>query len=176
LFLLVPPLQHLDERTAPERTSPGGFFCAAESRPYSGGRFVSVSCTKSRRRVGGRAPSLRRWQIPRQSQRDCVHQPKVARNELPWVIVNRFPNRNAVVAIHPRRADVSQGGSFLATLGFATESRWDSRPPGVSGVTPELVLRERLGVMQPHHQRGVNPKTVEPMQQGAEPIPLQAFA
>ena len=26
----------------------------------------------------------------------------------------------------------------------------------VGGVTPELVLRERFGVMQPHHQRGVN--------------------
>ena len=26
----------------------------------------------------------------------------------------------------------------------------------VGGVTPELVLLKRLGVMQPHHQRGVN--------------------
>ena len=34
-----------------------------------------------------------------QSQRDCVLQPKVARNELPWVIVEQTINRNAVAAI-----------------------------------------------------------------------------
>src|SRR5438034_8016618 len=34
-----------------------------------------------------------------QSQRDCVLHPKVARNELPWVIVQQSINRNAVAAI-----------------------------------------------------------------------------
>jgi hypothetical protein len=34
-----------------------------------------------------------------QSQRDCDLQPKVARDELPWVIVQQIINRNAVAAI-----------------------------------------------------------------------------
>jgi hypothetical protein len=37
--------------------------------------------------------------LRKQSQRDCVLQPKVARNELPWVIVQQSTNRNAVAAI-----------------------------------------------------------------------------
>ena len=37
--------------------------------------------------------------VCKQSQRDCVLQPKVARNELPWVIVQHGINRNAVAAI-----------------------------------------------------------------------------
>src|SRR5207302_4349164 len=38
-----------------------------------------------------------------QSQRDCVHQPKVARHELPWVIIEQIINRNAVAAIFLRQ-------------------------------------------------------------------------
>src|SRR5439155_8223144 len=37
--------------------------------------------------------------VCKQSQRDCVLQPKVARNELPWVIGEQIINRNAVAAI-----------------------------------------------------------------------------
>src|SRR5437773_9783459 len=33
--------------------------------------------------------------VCKQSQRDCVLQPKVARNELPWVMVQHGINRNA---------------------------------------------------------------------------------
>ncbi len=51
-----------------------------------------------------------------QSQRDCDLQPKVARlarparTELPWVIGNKFPNRNAVAVI-----TVSFGGRVMLT-------------------------------------------------------------
>jgi hypothetical protein len=33
-----------------------------------------------------------------QSQRDCVHQPRVARNELPWVRAEKIINPNGVVS------------------------------------------------------------------------------
>ncbi len=73
-----------------------------------------------------------------QSQRDCVLQPRVARNELPWVTVTvgKISNPNGVASFDSRRAATplglcaigthSQGSSFLATLGFVPESRWDS--------------------------------------------------
>ena len=72
----------------------------------------------------------------RQSQRDCVLQPKVARHELPWVAVGMVFNLNGVASFcHGEAATplglfacdtVSQGSSCLATLGLAPESRWDS--------------------------------------------------
>ena len=72
-----------------------------------------------------------------QSQRDCVLQPKVARDELPWERPLRSNTPNGVVA-HSLEGDTTpvglkffwtdtQGGSSLATLGFEPESRWDSR-------------------------------------------------
>ena len=71
-----------------------------------------------------------------QSQRDCVLQPRVARNELPWVADGRVFNPNGVAArVRVRGATpvglwvwgaVSQGSSCLATLGFVAESLWDS--------------------------------------------------
>ena len=73
-----------------------------------------------------------------QSQRDCVCQPKVARNELPWVAADSDFNPNGVasrfhgVATTPLAlglfalAAMSQGSSFLAPLGFRPESLWDS--------------------------------------------------
>src|SRR6266568_5911840 len=80
----------------------------------------------------------------RQSQRDCVVQPRVARNELPWVPGRVAFNPNGVApplccrAVTPLGlfafGHVSQGSSFLATLGFESESLWDSSlkfPKGV---------------------------------------------
>src|SRR6266566_6170310 len=77
-----------------------------------------------------------------QSRRDCVLQPRVARNELPWEIVPRYANPERVAAAvcgtehrntgrNPFRVGPSlrlptQGSSFLATLGFVPESLWDS--------------------------------------------------
>ena len=71
-----------------------------------------------------------------QSQRDCVIQPRVARNELPWVTVRMESNPNGVAARawHPAATPlglfsvvhISQGSSFLATLGSEQESLWDS--------------------------------------------------
>ena len=71
-----------------------------------------------------------------QSQRDCVCQPRVARNELPWVAADSDSNPNGVasrfhgVAATPlgffALAAMTQGSSFLATLGFRSESLWDS--------------------------------------------------
>ena len=71
-----------------------------------------------------------------QSQRDCGLQPRVARNELPWVGVRTVFNPDGVVSRSHHRAATplglfvatrfSQGSSFLATLGFAPESLRDS--------------------------------------------------
>ena len=75
-----------------------------------------------------------------QSQRDCVTQPRVARNELLWVKVtdNSQPQRGCglvlflsssattLSGLDPRWRAFSQGSSFLATLGFIAESLWDS--------------------------------------------------
>src|SRR5438105_4449371 len=85
-----------------------------------------------------------------QSQRDCVLQPRVARNELPWDQrrQNQFQPRMRLCPLESSRPHASgdcvtnwrnsfgvemdggtltQGSSFLATLGFEAESRWDSR-------------------------------------------------
>jgi len=84
-----------------------------------------------------------------ESQRDSGLKPKVARNELPWVdVVRNFFNPNGVVAApwstvpQPRwgwwdSLQLTQGSSFLATLGWRTQSRWDCRqtsPETISGV------------------------------------------
>ena len=72
----------------------------------------------------------------RQSQRHCVLQPGVARNELPWETGPKANNPNGVVArlgkhdttplgLKTNRA-VTQGSSCLATPGFKSESPWDS--------------------------------------------------
>src|SRR2546428_267974 len=77
-----------------------------------------------------------------QSQRDCVLQPRVARNELPWEIVPRCTNPERVAGLpclqeqgntgrNPFGVDSAprlptQGGSFLATLGCVPESLRDS--------------------------------------------------
>jgi hypothetical protein len=72
-----------------------------------------------------------------ESQRDSGLQPRVARNELPWVAVVEDFNPNGVVSPFLRqaatplglcaRARVPQGSSFLATLGYETQSLWDCR-------------------------------------------------
>ena len=75
-----------------------------------------------------------------QSQRDCVPKPRIARHELPWGngSERQKPQRGfgfggcctALVATPWGLffcAPLTQGSSFLATLGFVAESRWDSR-------------------------------------------------
>ena len=81
----------------------------------------------------------------RLSQRDKVIQPRVARNELPWVPAHMDSNPNGVVSLLRRPAatpvglfafgHVSQGSSFLATLGFEPESLWDSSLEFPKGIT-----------------------------------------
>jgi hypothetical protein len=88
-------------------------------------------------------PSLRmvREGIPTncvKSQRDCVTQPRVATKELPWVPGQKtLHNAEGVAASrerigrNPFGVDVlfyrlSQGSSFVATLGWRLESLWDS--------------------------------------------------
>jgi hypothetical protein len=73
-----------------------------------------------------------------QSQRDCVLQPRVASSELPWVNWARWRQpqrgcdlRSSLDAATPLGlaavwTPFSQGSSRLATLGFETESPWDS--------------------------------------------------
>ena len=73
----------------------------------------------------------------KESQRDSGSKPKVARHERPWVnVVRNFSNPNGVVSVgraqspQPRWGwgnfyPLTQGSSFLATLGWRTQSRWD---------------------------------------------------
>src|SRR5678815_2669170 len=72
-----------------------------------------------------------------ESQRDSATKPRVARNELPWGNGPKDKNPNGVSALmNVHRgvatplglwfcAPLTQGSSFLATLGFETQSRWD---------------------------------------------------
>src|SRR6266487_3932606 len=80
-----------------------------------------------------------------QSRRDCVPQPRVARNELPWVSGPQdFSTPTGlchVLAAVPQPrwgcspfASMSQGSSFLATLGYVAESLWDSSPEFPKGI------------------------------------------
>src|SRR6266849_1219313 len=86
------------------------------------GRFALMACAS-------------RWG---QSRRDCAPQPRDARNELPWEIVcaGLQPQRGCSRVGNPRPQPRwgwldpmrwTQGSSFLATLGFESESLWDSR-------------------------------------------------
>ena|SRR5213593_4449568 len=100
-----------------------------------------------------------------QSQRGCVHEPRVARNELPWVIVIYIsqPQRGCGECRaqtetewpQPRCgwkffADGTQGSACRATLGFVTESRWDSRfannLKGIATIGPRLTCNSYLGL------------------------------
>src|SRR5678815_2986379 len=73
-----------------------------------------------------------------ESQRDSATKPRVARNELPWVSKRRAkqqPQRGCDSRCTFTKAEtplgfclsdqVPQGSSFLATLGFGTQSLWD---------------------------------------------------
>ena len=70
-----------------------------------------------------------------ESQRDSGLQPRVARNELPWESRPDTDNPNGVAAplgwrdatpLGLKNVRVpTQGSSFLATLGWRTQSRWD---------------------------------------------------
>src|SRR5438552_1359776 len=78
-----------------------------------------------------------------QSQRIASIRPKLARRLLPWVGVRKGPQRQRRcgrrqvrgrertghnrVAVGEVSWPMTQGSSCLATLGFETESRWDSR-------------------------------------------------
>src|SRR6266576_1376029 len=98
--------------------------------------------------------------------------PRLARQCLPWVIVKQIINRNAGVSNVPRDGvngkgrnrvavgdvwwTMTQGSSCLATLGFGTESRWDSR-----------MARARDGVMKSNRVRARTiPKGLRPPAQG----------
>jgi hypothetical protein len=71
-----------------------------------------------------------------ESQRDSGLKPRVARNELPWERRSLDRNPNGVAA-RRRTCDATplglkssttatRDGSFLATLGWMTQSLWDS--------------------------------------------------
>jgi len=69
-----------------------------------------------------------------ESQRDSGLKPRVARNELPWVRRHEDFNPNGVafapqsrnpVGVERNFDPLTQGSSFLATLGWQTQSLWD---------------------------------------------------
>ena len=108
--------------------------------------FNAVRIFQSQETPGCRA----RRRCVQQSQRDCVTQPRVARNELPWGAARRVFNPNGVVPRFPRRAATplglfdrdphSQGSSCLATLGCAPESRRDSGLESPKRIPAKLLL------------------------------------
>jgi RHS repeat-associated protein len=107
-----------------------------------------------RMRVRIHAKQMNRYS---QSQRDCVLQPRVARNELPWGAAQQVSSTPKWVVpfcrtlkpsarqhwvtdttrfgVDVKSTSVTQGSSFLATMGFAAESLWDSQtaPAPTSG-------------------------------------------
>jgi len=90
-----------------------------------------------------------------ESQRDSGAKPKVARNELPWGKGTKATNPNGVEA--PRRYPAAtplglksvrlptQGSSFLATLGWWTQSLWDCSAAGLAMFRMVLLLRNPDG-------------------------------
>ena len=80
---------------------------------------------------------MRNAECRKKSQRDFGPKPKVARHELPWVKDDLdFPNPNGVEAClsqTPRQPRwgwfdflrLTQGNSFVVTLGWRTQSLWD---------------------------------------------------
>lgn len=115
----------------------------AQQRPPVFGRKDEVN-------VNGGKGLWHRWNryarrpVVCQSQRDCVLQPKVAESaRLPWVTMQkwiqpqrgcgecraRWTNGNGRnrVAVENIGGTYSQRSACLATLGFGSESRWDSR-------------------------------------------------
>ena len=98
-----------------------------------------------------------------ESQRDSGQQPRVARHELPWETTSQANNPIGVAArTWPRDATPSglkihraatQGSSFLATLGWKTQSLWDcssgnlSIVPFASRVARNLQKALRFGVL-----------------------------
>ena len=103
-----------------------------------------------------------------QSQRDCVLQPRVARNELPWESVPGCanPERVAAAVCHPEQGNTSrnpfrvdpsvrlatQGSSLLATLGFVAESLWDSSSQPQLKIRARRTLAPRPAVTDPLHK------------------------
>ncbi len=127
-----------DFQSAAETNLKGGGQFATPLWIANGQGYVQIVPTLSRNPV---AQSDRDFHIE-QSQGDCVLQPWVARNELPWVSrrKSRQPQRGCgrvhrVAATTPLglkkfQTPFTQGGSFLATLGFEPESLWDSSVTG----------------------------------------------
>ena len=89
-----------------------------------------------------------------ESQRDSDSKPKVARNELPWGMWRKTNNPNGVAA-HRLKPDATplelktigpgtQGSSFLATLGWKTQSLWDCRTVRLPSVPPEFAFERNF--------------------------------
>ena len=127
----------------------------SRSVPVPGSRLGAGLAGLRHPRALGRArlSSARRWVVPApqrravdsvpyqspwlafESQRDSVLQPRVAPRALPWVRNGIDHNPNGVAARLPTPAatplglamkwPVTQGSSFLATLGWRPQSHWD---------------------------------------------------
>src|SRR6266550_1260561 len=106
-----------------------------------------------------------------ESQRDSGSKPRVARNELPWERWAKAHNPNGVVA-GPRNPDTTplglktalattQGSSFLATLGWKTQSLWDCgqlsqlrlRHPAVFQSFRTAFLQVSISERHDHHEQ-----------------------
>src|SRR2546425_9881623 len=145
-------------------------------RPSSAAASSNSPCTSNHGAAGDlstAAPVLAAPYTHLQSRRDCVLQPRVARNELPWVMSACAPqlrrscaiNRNNAIPQSLRREllirgvgatssslrgvmpEVSQGSSLLATLGFIAESLWDSRSLASIKIRVRCRLTPRLPLL-----------------------------
>jgi outer membrane lipoprotein-sorting protein len=89
-----------------------------------------------------------------ESQRDSGSKPGVARNELPRVGCASVLNPNGVVSRWGRHVATplgllvshtfSQGSSFLATLGWRTQSRWDCSSAALIAGSSAIVLPQNF--------------------------------
>jgi len=105
---------------------------------------VPKLCTKDKPRESREPPAVR------QSQRDCVFSPGLRGTSYPGCQVVWVPTPRAKGVVSPFPAEpqprwplglfafghLSQGSSFLATLGFESESLWDSRTRFPKGIMP----------------------------------------
>ena len=134
------------------------------------GSFALATVEPIRLRDGGRSPPQRplpyettETPVVRQSQRDCVLQPRVAESaRLPWVSVRADFNPTGVVSplrhrATPPLADTtrfSQGSSRLATLGLGAESLWDSAGDGAPAGGEPGATESDAGVGDARVERG----------------------
>ena len=122
----MPPIRKLGMRPARD-------ICLINSR-LARHEFCQSNCARSAPVPGAPYPHL-------QSQRDCVTQPRVARNELPWVKVtdNSQPQRGCGMVISPWSSATTLSGLLQCRVRFPRVARSSQ---------PWALLRNPFGIQR----------------------------